>query len=92
MYAMGAARHLVQHATGIVNIFWLAKDFAINVDRGVGRNHDDIKIFISLCDDMGFALCKSLHVCKWGFELKWRFVDVSRLNVERHFTFTKRFV
>jgi hypothetical protein len=92
MHAMGAARHFAQHAAGVIKIFWFAIDLAIYVDRGVGRDHDDIKICVSLCDDMGFALCKSLHVCKWSFKFEWCFIDVSRLNIKRHFTFAKRFV
>ena len=45
-----------------------------------------------MCDDMGFALCKSLHVRKWCFVNEWSFINVSRFNVERHFAFAKRFV
>jgi hypothetical protein len=89
---MGAARHLAQHATGIVKIFRLAINFAIYVDRGVSSDHDDIEICVSLCDDMGFALCKSLHVREWCFVNEWSFINVSRFNVERHFAFAKRFV
>jgi hypothetical protein len=92
MHAMGAARHFAQHAAGIIKIFWFAKNLTFYIDRGVGCDHDDIEICVSLCDDMGFALCKSLHVCKWGFKFEWCFINVSWLNVKRYFTFAKRFV
>jgi hypothetical protein len=92
MHSMGTTRHVAQHASRIIKIFRLAKDFAFHVHRGVGCNHDDIEIFVSLCNNMCFALCKSLHVCKRRFKFKWSFINVSWLDVKRHFTFAKCFV
>jgi hypothetical protein len=89
---MGTTRHLAQHALCIVQVFRLPENFAVHIHSGIRCDHDDIEICVSLCDDMGFALRKTLHVRKWGFEFEWCFINVSWLNVKRYFTFAKRFV
>jgi hypothetical protein len=89
---MSAARHLVQHASGIIKVFRLSENLAINIHGGVGCNHHNIAIAKTLSDDMSFALSKSLYVCEWCFVNERSFIDVSRFDVERHFAFTKCFV
>jgi hypothetical protein len=89
---MGATRHVAQHAAGIVKVFWLAENFALHVHRGVGCNDHNIAFSKTLSDDVGFTLRKTLHVRKRSFEFERSLIDVSRLDVKRHYTFTKYFV
>jgi phage replication-related protein YjqB (UPF0714/DUF867 family) len=89
---MGATRHLVQHAARIVKVFRFAKNFALHVHRGVGCNDHNIMNRKSLGNDVGFTLRKSLHVRERSLEFERSLIDVSRLDVKRHYTFTKYFV
>jgi hypothetical protein len=86
---MGTARHVDQHASCIIEVFWLTENFTIDIHRGVGCNDHNIVFSISLRDDMGLALRKALHVCEWSFVNERSFVNVSRLNVKRHFAFAE---
>jgi hypothetical protein len=89
---MGATRHLVQHASSIIEVFGLSENLSVHIHSGVGCNHHNIEITKPLGNDVGFTLCKSLHVREWCFVNEWSFIDVSRFNVEQHLAFTTCFV